>query len=69
MGSHDGRDKDRGPEPFEQEIGQGFEDCVSDEKDGQRCIELARGHGDVVGEVRNLCVADIGPVQKADEVE
>lgn len=66
---HDRWDKDRGPETLQQKIGQCLEDSISNKEDSQRGIKLARRHGNIFQEVGYLCIADIGTVEKADQVK
>jgi len=65
---HDDGYEDGWPQPLEQEVGKGFEEGVRDEKDCQ-CIVVVPGVKlEVRRKVRDLGVADVGPVQEANEV-
>lgn len=66
---HDDGDEDAGPETFEHDVGQGLEDGVGDEEDGEGEIVLARGDVDAGLEAIEFGVPDVGSVEKGDEVE
>jgi hypothetical protein len=68
-GEHDGWDEDAGTPAFEQDLGEGFEEGVGDEEDGQGEVVLAVGHMQVGLEALDLGVADVGAVEEGDEVE
>ena len=66
---HDDRNEDAGTKALEQDVGQGLEEGVGDEEDGEAGIVLAAG--DVQGFLQAIKfgVADIGAVEEGDEVE
>ena len=50
-------------------MGQGFEDGVRDEEDGQGEVVLGVGHVEVRLQAFDLGIADVGAVEEGDEVE
>lgn len=68
---HDGGDEYRGPQPFEQDIGQGLEQGIRDEEDGDGGIVLAARLGQVQRrlEAVQAGVANVGSVEEGDQVE
>ena len=66
---HDDGDEDGRPQALEQDIGQGFEERVGDEEDGQAGVVLPSRDVQRVGQAVELSVADVGAVEEGDEVE
>jgi hypothetical protein len=67
--SHDYGNEDGRPQLLEQEIGESLKHGVGDEEDGQGVVVVPGVHGDISRQVGDLGVADVGPVEEADEVE
>lgn len=68
-GDHDGRNENARTQAFEQDVGQGFGEGIGDEEDRQGSVIIPRCHVQVGQQAFQLGVADIGPVQEADEIE
>lgn len=66
---HDDGNKDGGAGSLEQEIGQSLENGIGDEEDCERRIVLRRRHGNVLGEVGHLGVADVCAIEEAHEIQ
>ena len=66
---HDQRNENAGSKALEEHVGQGFGQCVGDEEDGQGSIVLATCHVEILLQAIQFCVADIGSVEKTDEVQ
>ena len=55
---------------FQQDVGQGLEQSIGDEEDGQCGIVLWATHVQVLEEGNiNLCVANVGSVEKGNQIE
>lgn len=66
---HDDGNKDGGAGSLEQEIGQSLKNGIGDEEDCERRIVLRRRHGNVLGEVGHLGVADVCAIEEAHEIQ
>lgn len=66
---HDGRDKDGGFGPLQENVGEGLKDGIRDVEDGQGGVELRRIHVDVVEETGDFGISNVGSVKEANEVE
>ena len=66
---HDRGDEDGRPEPLEEDVGQRLEERVGDEEDGQAGVVLPACDVQRFLEAVEFGVADVGPVEKGDEVE
>lgn len=66
---HDKGDENTGSKALEKDIGQGFEEGVGDEKDGEAGIVLTARYVETLLKAVKLRVPDIRSVQKADKVE
>ena len=70
MYSHNCRDEYGGPETLEKKVAEGLKHGVRDKEDGEGSVELFRGvDANVLFEMGNLGVPDIGAIQESDEVE
>lgn len=61
--------ENRGSEALEQDVGQGLEESVGDEEDGQTGIILTTGDFQGLLQAVELGVADVGAVEEGDEVQ
>ena len=66
---HNGRDKDGRPKTLKKHVGDGLEGTVRDKEDGESVAKLPFRHGDVLGEVGNLGISNVGAIKEADEIE
>lgn len=67
---HDGRDEDGRAEALEEKVAKGFKDGVGDKEDGEGGVELFGGvDANVVFQMGNLGVADVGAIQERHKVE
>lgn len=66
---HDDRDENAGAKALEQDIGQGFEERVRDEEDGETGVVLAACDVETRLEAIELGIADVCAVEERDEVE
>ena len=66
---HDDGYKDAGSQAFEEDVGDGLEEGVGDEEDGETGIVLAASDMKTCSEAVKFGVADICTVKEGDEVE
>ena len=67
---HDYRDKHRGPQPLQQDVGQRLEYRVRYEEDGERRVVFPRAHVmQTLLQTVDFRVADVGAVEEGEEVE
>jgi hypothetical protein len=67
--SHEDRYEDGRLQLLEKDVCQWLTHGVRDKEDGQCCVELGRSKTEVGREASDLGVADVGSVEKGEEVE
>jgi hypothetical protein len=68
-GSHDDGDEDGGAHPLEEDVGEGFEDGVGHEEDGQGRVVRPRAQLQILGKTSDLGVADVGTVEESQQIQ
>ena len=66
---HDARNEDARSKALQEDVGEGFEEGIGDEEDGEAGIVLTTGDVETFLEAIQLRVADIGAIEEGDEVE
>ena len=66
---HDARNEDARSKALQEDVGEGFEEGIGDEEDGEAGIVLTAGDVETFLEAIQLRVADIGSIEKGDEIE
>lgn len=64
--NHDKRQEYTWSHLLEKHISQWLKDRIADEEDGQTVVVLAIGHAQILLETVDLCVANIGTIEKTD---
>ncbi len=67
--NHDDRNENTGAKALEQDVGQGFEEGIRDEEDGEAGIVLAAGNMEALLEAIKPGIAYIGTIEEGNEVE
>ena len=66
---HDGRNENTRSKALQKNIGEGFEEGVRDEEDGEAGIVLAAGDVEAFLQPIELRITDVGSVEEGDEIE
>jgi hypothetical protein len=67
--NHDYRQEDAWPKFLQQDIRQRLKDRVTDEEYRKSLVVLSIGHVEVLLQAIDFCVANIGPVEKRDQIQ
>lgn len=67
--NHDDRNENRRSQALKKDVGQRLKETVRDEEDGESQVVFLTGHREVFVKTGDLGIADVGAVQKGEEVQ